>query len=220
MALIKYWGADEYIKDGVFEDNVILNNSTGAYSLAVSEQMLAMLLELLKKLHIYRDNQNKRLWKSEGRAKSIYNSKVLVVGLGDIGCNFAKMIKSFGGYTIGVKRRQTEKPSFIDELLPEADIVALCIPSTKDTQKLFSKEIIGLMKEGSILLNVGRGVSVDTETLSDALESNHLLEAGLDVIDPEPRPSDHRIWGLQNAVITPHISGWYNLAETYESILE
>ena len=76
------------------------------------------------------------------------------------------------------------------------------------------------MKEGSVLLNVGRGVSVDTEALCDALESNHLLGAGLDVIDPEPLPSDHRIWGLQNAVITPHISGWYNLAETYESIFE
>ncbi len=139
------------------------------------------------------------------------------------------MIKSLGGYTIGVKRRQIEKSSFIDELyltdkldelLPEADIVALCLPSTKDTQKLFSKERIRLMKEGSVLLNVGRGVSVDTEALCDALESNHLLGAGLDVIDPEPLPSDHRIWGLQNAVITPHISGWYNLAETYESIFE
>ena len=222
-------GADEYIKEGILEDNVILTNSTGAYGLAVSEHMLAMLLELLKKLHIYRDNQNKRLWQSEGRVKSIYNSKVLVVGLGDIGCNFAKMIKSLGGYTIGVKRRQIEKSSFIDELyltdkldelLPEADIVALCLPSTKDTQKLFSKERIRLMKEGSVLLNVGRGVSVDTEALCDALESNHLLGAGLDVIDPEPLPSDNRIWGLQNAVITPHISGWYNLAETYESIFE
>ena len=63
----------------------------------------------------------------------------------------------------------------LDELLPEADIVALCLPSTKDTQKLFSKERIRLMKEGSVLLNVGRGVSVDTEALCDALESNHLL---------------------------------------------
>lgn len=222
-------GADKYIGEGILNEDVILTNSTGAYGLAVSEHMLAMLLELLKKLHIYRDNQNKRLWKSEGRVKSIYNSKVLIVGLGDIGCKFGEMIKSLGGYTIGIKRRQSEKPSYIDELylndkldelLPQVDIVALCLPSTKETHKLFDKEIISKMKKGSILLNVGRGTSVDTEALCDAIENNHLSGAGLDVVDPEPLPSSHRIWGLENVVITPHISGWYNLSETYERIFE
>ena len=220
-------GADVYIKEGILNKDVILTNSTGAYGLAVSEHMLAMLLELLKKLHIYRDNQNKRLWQSEGRVKSIYNSKVLIVGLGDIGCNFGRMVKALGGYTIGVKRRASEKPSYIDELhlndkldelLPQADIVALCLPSTKETQKLFDKERIAKMKKGSILLNVGRGTSVDTDALCDAIESEYLSGAGLDVVDPEPLPENHRIWGLENVVITPHISGWYNLAETYERI--
>lgn len=220
-------GADKYIKEGILSEEVILTNSTGAYGLAVSEHMLAMLLELLKKLHIYRDNQNKRLWKSEGRVRSIRGSKVLIVGLGDIGCNFGEMIKALGGYTIGVKRRESAKPSYIDELylndkldelLPQADIVALCLPSTKDTQKLFDAQRIGKMKTGSILLNMGRGTSVDTDALCDAVESGHLYGAGLDVVDPEPLPSDHRIWGLENVVITPHISGWYNLAETYERI--
>lgn len=222
-------GADKYIGEGILNEDVILTNSTGAYGLAVSEHILAMLLELLKKLHIYRDNQNKRLWKSEGRVKSIYNSKVLIVGLGDIGCKFGEMIKSLGGYTIGIKRRQSEKPSYIDELylndkldelLPQVDIVALCLPSTKETHKLFDKERISKMKKGSILLNVGRGTSVDTEALCDAIENNHLSGAGLDVVDPEPLPSSHRIWGLENVVITPHISGWYNLSETYERIFE
>lgn len=222
-------GADQYTKEGILNKGVILTNSTGAYGLAVSEHMLAMLLELLKKLHIYRDNQNKRLWKSEGRVKSIYNSKVLIVGLGDIGCKFGEMIKSLGGYTIGIKRRESKKPSYIDELylndkldelLPQSDIVALCLPATTETHRLFDKERISNMKKGSILLNVGRGISVDTEALCDAIENNHLSGAGLDVVDPEPLPSSHRIWGLENVVITPHISGWYNLSETYERIFE
>lgn len=222
-------GADQYTKQGILNKDVILTNSTGAYGLAVSEHMLAMLLELLKKLHIYRDNQNKRLWKSEGRVKSIYNSKVLIVGLGDIGCKFGEMIKSLGGYTIGIKRRESKKPSYIDELylndkldelLPQSDIVALCLPATTETHRLFDKERISKMKKGSILLNVGRGISVDTEALCDAIENNHLSGAGLDVVDPEPLPSSHRIWGLENVVITPHISGWYNLSETYERIFE
>lgn len=222
-------GVDQYIKDGILAEDVVLTNSTGAYGLAVSEHMFAMLLEIIKKLHLYRDNQNERIWKSEGQVKTIYNSKVLIVGLGNIGCNFAKMVKAFGGYTIGVKRRPSEKPDFIDELylndeldslLPNADIVALCLPSTKETQKLFSRDRIALMKEGSILLNVGRGASVDTEALCDAVESGHLLGAGIDVVDPEPLPANHRLWGIKNIVMTPHISGWYNLAETYERIFD
>ena len=222
-------GVDLYIEEGVLNKDVILTNSTGAYGKAVSEHMLAMLLELLKKLHIYRDNQNKRLWQSEGSVKSISNCKVLIVGLGDIGSNFGKMVKALGGYTIGVKRRLSDKPSFIDELylndkldelLPQVDVVALCLPSTKDTQKLFNAEKIAMMKKGSILLNVGRGTSVDTEALCDAIENNHIYGAGIDVVDPEPLPSEHRIWGLKNVVITPHISGWYNLAETYDKIVD
>lgn len=222
-------GVDVYIKDGILTEDVVLTNSTGAYGLAVSEHMFAMLLEIIKKLHLYRDNQNQRIWRSEGKVKTIYNSKVLIVGLGNIGCNFAKMVKALGGYTIGVKRRPSQKPDFIDELylneeldnlLPKADIVALCLPSTKDTQKLFSRERIALMKEGSILLNVGRGASVDTDALCDAVESGHLLGAGIDVVDPEPLLEDHRIWGIKNIVVTPHISGWYHLNETYERIFE
>ncbi|WP_455540126.1 D-2-hydroxyacid dehydrogenase [Terrisporobacter sp.] len=222
-------GVDLFIKEGVLNRGVILTNSTGAYGQAVSEHMLAMLLELLKKLHLYRDNQNKRLWQSEGSVRSIRNCKVLIVGLGDIGCNFGQMVKVLGGYTIGVKRRSSKKPDYIDELylndkldelLPQVDVVALCLPSTKDTQKLFNAQRIALMKKGSILLNVGRGASVDTEALCDAIESKHLSGAGIDVVDPEPLPSNHRIWNLENVVITPHISGWYNLAETYERIVD
>ena len=66
-------GVDQYIKDGILAEDVVLTNSTGAYGLAVSEHMFAMLLEIIKKLHIYRDNQNERIWKSEGRVKTIYN---------------------------------------------------------------------------------------------------------------------------------------------------
>lgn len=74
------------------------------------------------------------------------------------------------------------------------------------------------MKQGSILLNVGIGTSVDTEALCDAVESGHLYGIGLDVVDPEPLPNEYRIWGSENVVITSHISGWYNLVETYEWI--
>lgn len=222
-------GADLFVKEGVLPRGVKLTNSTGAYGLAISEHMIGVLLSIYKKLYLYRDNQNNSLWKNEGEVKSIYGCTALVIGLGDIGGDFAKRIKALGGYTIGVRRSDTNKPEYldelylmdkVDELLPKADVVALSLPETKETYKLFSKEKISKMKKDSVLINVGRGTAIDTEALCDALESGKLLGAALDVTDPEPLPKDHRIWGIKNAIITPHVSGNYNLKETHHRIVK
>ena len=221
-------GADSFVKEGVLKEGVILTNATGAYGLAISEHMIGVLLEIFKKLHLYRDNQNNSLWKDEGEVKSIYGSTVLIIGLGDIGGEFAKRIKALGGYTIGVRRSDTNKPDYldelylmdkIDELLPRADVVALSLPNTKETYKMFSAEKFSKMKDGAVLLNVGRGTCIDTEALCDALESGKLMGSALDVTDPEPLPRDHRLWQIKNAVITPHISGDYHLKETHNRIV-
>jgi len=221
-------GADSYIKEGVLGKDVLLTNATGAYGLAISEHIIGILLQLFKKLHIYRKNQSIHIWKDEGEVKSIYNSRILIVGLGNIGEEFAKRVKVFGAYTIGVRRNNKDKPDFIDELylmdkidelLPTVDIVMLSLPSTKETYKMFSKEKLKLMKVGSVLLNVGRGNVIDTDALCDLVESNHILGAGLDVVDPEPLPKEHRIWDIENIVITPHISGGYHIPETLEKIV-
>lgn len=222
-------GADLFVKEGVLPRGVKLTNSTGAYGLAISEHMIGVLLSIYKKLYLYRDNQNNSLWKNEGEVKSICGCTALVIGLGDIGGDFAKRIKALGGYTIGVRRSDTNKPEYldelylmdkVDELLPKADVVALSLPETKETYKLFSKEKISKMKKDSVLINVGRGTAIDTEALCDALESGKLLGAALDVTDPEPLPKDHRIWGIKNAIITPHVSGNYNLKETHHRIVK
>lgn len=221
-------GADLYVREGVLPEGVILTNATGAYGLAISEHMLGVLLELLKKLNLYRDNQRENIWKDEGEVRSIYGSTVLVVGLGDIGSEFAKRIKALGGYTIGIRRSDTRKPEFIDELylmdkldevLGRADIVALSLPQTKDTYKLFNKERLLRMKKGAVLLNVGRGTVIDTDALCELLQEEYLFGAALDVTDPEPLPSAHSLWDLKNVIITPHISGDYHLRETHNRIV-
>jgi len=222
-------GSDAYIKEGILNKNILLTNATGAYGLAISEHMIGVLLQLYKKLHIYRHNQKLHLWKDEGEVKSIYNSRILIIGLGNIGEEFAKRIKAFGAYTIGVRRTNLEKPDFIDELhlmdkieelLPTVDVVVLTVPGTKETYKMFSKEKFKLMKKGAVLLNVGRGNVVDTDALCDAIESGYLLGAGLDVVDPEPLPENHRIWDIDNIIITPHISGGFHIPETLEKIVQ
>lgn len=221
-------GVEGYIRPGVLGEHTLLTNATGAYGLAISEHMLGMLLEIIKKLELYRDAQRRESWESLGAVTSIYGSTVLVLGMGDIGGEFGKRCKALGAKVIGVRRKNGEKPAYADELhliedldglLPRADVVAVTLPGTEATRGMISRERIGRMKDGAVLLNVGRGGIVDTEALCDALESGKLSGAGLDVTDPEPLPKGHRLWGIPTAVITPHISGYYHLKETHERIV-
>ena len=222
-------GVEDYIKPGALAENTLLTNATGAYGLAISEHMLGVLLELFKKLELYRDAQKEGSWKSQGAVRAVYGSTVLVLGMGDIGGEFGKRCKALGAKVIGVRRNPRQKPDYADEvhlmedldqLLPQADVVAITLPGTEATRGLMNKERLAKMKEGAVLLNVGRGYIVDTEALCDALESGHLSGAGVDVTDPEPLPEDHRLWKIPTAVVTPHISGHYHLRQTHQRIVD
>lgn len=222
-------GVEAYIQPGVLAGDTLLTNATGAYGLAIAEHMLGMLLELFKKLELYRDAQKSGAWQSQGAVKAVYGSTVLVLGMGDIGGEFAARCKALGAKVIGVRRSPRPCPEYADEvhlledldsLLPHADVVAVTLPGTDATRGLMSRERLAKMKEGAVLLNVGRGFIVDTEALCDALERGHLSGAGVDVTDPEPLPPTHRLWNIPTAVVTPHISGFYHLRETHERIVD
>ena len=221
-------GVEPYIQPGVLAGDTLLTNATGAYGLAIAEHMLGMLLELFKKLELDRDAQKSGAWQSQGAVKAVYGSTVLVLGMGDIGGEFAARCKALGAKVIGVRRSPRPCPEYADEvhlledldsLLPQADVVAITLPGTDATRGLMSRERLAKMKEGAVLLNVGRGFIVDTEALCDALERGHLSGAGVDVTDPEPLPPTHRLWNIPTAVVTPHISGFYHLRETHERIV-
>lgn len=222
-------GANLYTVEGILPENVQLTSATGCYGLAISEYMVSMVLNLFLKQNLYKENQEKHLWHDEGRIKSIYGSTALILGMGNIGTEFAERFKALGGHTIGVKRVPSAKPEFIDELylidkleelLPRADVVAMSLPETKETIKLMDAHKLSLMKKEAILINVGRGSAVDTQALCDALNSGRLSGAALDVTDPEPVPPEHPLWDTKNLLITPHIAGNYNLPKSYEKVFQ
>ena len=153
---------------------------------------------------------------------------MLVIGMGDIGTMFAQKMKALGCRTVGIKRREGRKPEGVDDLytlerlereLPKADIVAMSLPGNADTRHLMNAERLALMKENAVLINVGRGMTVDTDALVQALRERRIAGACLDVTDPEPLPADHPLWDMENVILTPHISGGYSLPETLEQIL-
>lgn len=221
-------GTDGYLSAGVLPVGTILTNATGAYGLAISEHMIGSILCIMKKLHLYGADQPKHVWNDYGNVASIYGSKTLVVGFGDIGSEFAVRMHALGSQVTGIRRNKTEKPDYLEalyqmdafyECLKTADIVATCLPGTKETYHIFDKKAFAQMKEGAFFLNVGRGSAVDSYALADALNSGHLAGASVDVTEPEPLPSDHPLWDARNLLITPHISGNYHLKETHERIV-
>lgn len=221
-------GADKYCEAGALPQNTILTNATGAYGLALSEYMLAVLMAMQKKLYRYHDNQNQKLWHDEGQVTSVCNSTILVVGLGNIGSCFAQKVKALGANVIGIKRRITTKPDFIDELvtldkideyLPKVDVVANILPGTSATYHIFDKQKFNLMKQGAYFINAGRGSAVVEDDLCDAVQSGHLAGAAVDVTEIEPLPKSSRMWQIKNIHITPHTAGQYHLAATQDNIV-
>ena len=221
-------GADQYTKPGILPEKAVLTNATGAYGLTVSEHMLALTFDLIRRFNQYHRNQAEHVWKSMGSIISVEGSTVLVLGIGDIGGDYARKMKALGAYTIGVRRTVRKKEEYLDEqytldeldsLLPRADIVAMVLPGGPATTHLMDERRLRLMKKGAYLINVGRGSAIDPKALYTVMKEGYLGGCGLDVTEPEPLPADDPIWDLGNVVITPHVAGNFYLAETFERIV-
>ncbi len=220
-------GSNEYAAPGVLPEGAVLCNASGAYGLAISEHILAGVLTLMKKLHLYARNQQRHVWRSEGQVRSVSGSTFLIVGAGDIGGTLAAKAKALGAYTIGIRRTVRTLPDALDEgytmdaldeLLPRADVVVLSLPKTPETTHLMNAARLARMKPDGILVNVGRGDCVVTDDLTAALRAGSIGGAVLDVTNPEPLPDDHPLWDCGNLVLTPHVSGFYHLPATLYNI--
>lgn len=222
---LSWSGVDAFIGPDGLSESVTVCNARGAHGLAVSEHMLALTMALVRRLHQYRDNQNEAVWKQMGDTISIESATIAVLGIGNIGGDYARKVKALGAHVLGVRRTNGEKPEGVDEqfligdldkVLARADIVAMNLPGGEATNKLMNEETLRKMKKGAFLINVGRGTSIDQEALVKVLEEEHLGGAAIDVCVPEPLPADHPLWKAKNLILTPHVASNYLLAETFE----
>ena len=108
----------------------------------------------------------------------------------------------------------------IDSVLPRADVVMSVLPNTAETRYLYTDERFDKMKDSAVFVNCGRGNAVSSEVLYRALKEHKISAAAIDVVETEPLPADSPLWGLENLVITPHISGFFHLPETFERIVD
>ena len=226
---LNFTGVGIYGEPGFLPEGVLLTNSTGAYGEAIGEYLVALLLSMMKKLSLYRDQQKLGLWRDLGPVRSIMGSQVLVAGLGDIGRAFSRRITALGGHVVGLRRHLGDEPDYVEKvytldqldlLLPEADVVAMCLPDTALTRGLIDRKRLLSMKKDAFFLNIGRGNVVDNIALADVLASGHLAGAAMDVTEPEPLPEGHPLWAVPNMVITPHVAGQFHLDDILEKVVQ
>ncbi len=222
-------GADPYMKPGILAGKTALCNATGAYGQAVSEHAFALTMMLIKKLHLYRSSQLKKRWEDHGTVTSLSGATVLVVGLGDIGISYARLVRAMGARVIGVKRRSGSCPEEVDRLvltaeldsvLPEADVVMSVLPGTGETAHFYTAERFALMKDSAVFINCGRGNAVASDVLLYALQTGEIAAAAVDVCETEPLPPESPLWQEEKLMITSHVAGNFHLASIYEGIID
>lgn len=212
-------GIDGYIDevDRCHGSALPVTNGAGVYSDAVGEHVIALLLAVVHGIVPSVRNMAEKQWPAIPMLGNVNGKAIAVLGTGDIGNNAARICAAMGARVLGFKLHACEPfPPYseiytgddgLDALLPQVDAVLVCLPGSPFTKDMLDARRIGLMKAGSVLVNIGRGSIVNTEALMEALRSGHIAAAGLDVTDPEPLPPDHPLWDCPNVLITPHISG-------------
>lgn len=224
-----YAGVDPLMKPGAFRKNIVLTNGSGAYGVTIAEHMIMVSLMLLRRMPEYETFVANKEFRSDLMIGSLYGANVVICGTGDIGSNFARRLRAFCPAKItGANRSGRPVPEFdevipmdrLDEVLPQADILALCLPGTRDTDDLISRKRIASMKETAILVNVGRGNCIDQTALIDALNAGTLAGAALDVFKQEPIPQDDPAWNTPNLLVTPHCSGKMTMQFTRDTLVD
>jgi D-3-phosphoglycerate dehydrogenase len=151
---------------------------------------------------------------SVGDFKTLRDLTVGVVGFGRIGQEVGRRLLGFKCRLLvhdplvpaDVIRHHGGEPLGLSELLSASDLVTLHCPATAETRRMINRDTLSRMKQGSILINVGRGSLVDSAALLDALTRRHLAAAGLDVFDPEPMPPDSPLRKMDNVVVSSHVA--------------
>jgi phosphoglycerate dehydrogenase-like enzyme len=190
---------------------VQLCSGRGIHDTSTAELALTLTLSSLRGIAAFERSRAEHRW-AWGWQESLADRRVLIVGYGSIGAAIEARLAPFECEVVRVARRAREgQPTVhgVDELpglLPSADVVIIVVPGSAETRHLVDSAFLASMKQGALLVNVGRGVVVDTDALVVALHAGH-VHAALDVTDPEPLPSDHPLWDAPNLVLSPHTGG-------------
>jgi len=201
---------------------IAVTNASGVHTIPIAEHVVGLLLALARRFPSAFRYQAARhwgqqdIWNEPVRPRELRGATLLVVGLGAIGSEVARLARSLGMRVLAVTRSGRPAPeladrvapaSALDLLLHEADFVVLAAPETAETRHLINAARLAKMNSSAYLLNVARGSLIDEAALVAALREHRIAGAALDVAGEEPLPESSPLWSLDNCFVTPHLSG-------------
>ena len=212
------------------DPDCLLTNSAGAYGVTISEHLLMVTIMLMRRMPEYAQVVQRRGWSNQLRVRSIRGSHFTLLGTGDIGTTFARKLRALGAASITGVNRSGRCPdevydrvvpiSDLDTVLPDAHVLVMSLPSTPETVGILSRARLELLPRDAFVINVGRGSAIDQDALVEALNTERIAGAALDVMVPEPLPEDHPLWDAKNLVLTPHVAGNMSLGYTCDKTVD
>jgi phosphoglycerate dehydrogenase-like enzyme len=199
---------------------VVVTNFREIYNDHIGAHIMAFVLTFARGLHYYLPHQLRGEWAPRPLDTGVVHlpeAAALIIGVGGIGAEAARLCHAFGMRAVGVDARRSDRPhglvelhrpEALDRLLPEADFVIMTVPHTPATAGMMDRARLSRMKRTAFLINIGRGMTVKLDDLVAALRAGDIAGAGLDVFEQEPLPAGHALWTMPNVLITPHTAGY------------
>ncbi len=221
-------GIDQIPKEYVQDNNIIIANNKGGYSIPMAEWIVMYILQIYKNSFSLYEQQKNKQWAMNSKITELTNRKIGFIGTGTICSEAAKRLKPFGVEIWGVNTNGRYIEHFdkcfstfdMDEVFKNCDVVVSAMPSTEETKGMINSSKFELMKDQSIFINVGRGSLVNQKDLEKHITK--FRGVALDVFESEPLNTESKLWDYKNIIITPHNS-WYsdkNGDRTFEMIYE
>lgn len=205
-----------YYYPELVEHPAVVTNMREIFNDHLGAHILSFVLAFARGLHVYLPQQFRREWRPGAPLVHLPEATAVLVGVGGIGAEAARLLAAFGVTVLGVDPRRQDapegvaelhRPEALDGLLPRADFVISTAPETPETQGLFNRERLRRMKREAYLINISRGAIVVLDDLVAALEAGEIAGAALDVYEIEPLPADHPLWTMPGVLLTPHVGG-------------
>ena len=222
------------------ESGIAVTNASGVHTIPIAEHVCGLLLALARRFPSCFRHQAARHWGQQDiwdepiKPRELRGATLLLIGLGAIGREVARLGRALGMRVAAVTRSGRDpmgvtdlvtSPAELDALLAQADYVVLAAPETPETKHLINAERLARMKPSAYLVNVARGSLVDESALIAVLREHRIAGAALDVAAAEPLPESSPLWKLENCLLTPHLSGasdalWHRQADLLFDNLE
>ena len=223
-------GVNQFLGEHVFASpEAVLTNSSGAYGVTIAEHVVMLILEVLRRQQDYTEIVSRREWIRNLPVRSIRDSRITLLGTGDIGQEVAIRLRAFGPACMTGVNRSGRNPGerfdcvvrqdALDSVLPETEILIISLPGTADTFHMLDARRLAMLPEHALVVNVGRGTVVDQKALEQELRAGRLC-AALDVFEEEPLPPEDSLWTCPNLLMAPHVAGNMTLPYTKNRIVD